>query len=192
MSDGKAPIRRSTVAVVGDARILAGSTQEALAFEIGRGLIDSGYRLVTGGMGGIMEAAHLGARASLHWHDGAGIGLLPGCDPTHANPYVDIVVPTGLDHGRNLVVAQSEAVVAIGGKAGTLSEMAFAWIHKRLIIGLRCGGWSERLADQRIDDRVRYPHIPKDRIFGADSADDVLALLDRWLPSYQGHHKKIA
>ena len=93
------------VAVIGDARIRRGERQEQLAYEIGRGLIDSGYRLVTGGMGGVMDAAHRGARDSPFWRDGAGIGLLPGSDPTQANPYVDIVVPTGLDHARNLLVA---------------------------------------------------------------------------------------
>src|SRR3546814_18376895 len=70
--------------------------------------------------------------------DGAGIGILPGTNPGQANPYVDIAIPTGSDHGRNLVVAQSEAVIAIGGGAGTLSEIAFAWIHRRLIIALSC------------------------------------------------------
>src|SRR3546814_12882286 len=85
-----------------------------------------------------MEAAHRGARDSANWFDGAGIGILPGTNPGQANPYVDIAIPTGSDHGRNLVVAQSEAVIAIGGGAGTLSELAFAWIHRRLILALRC------------------------------------------------------
>jgi uncharacterized protein (TIGR00725 family) len=183
--------RRTTVAVIGDARIRRGGRQEALAFEIGRELIDAGFCLVTGGLGGVMQAAHQGARASKSWHGGAGIGLLPGSDPDEANPYVDLVIPTGLDHARNLVIAQSRAVIAIGGGAGTLSEMAFAWIHKRLVIGLRCGGWSERLADERIDERQRYPEIPEDRVFGADTGEEALVLLRRWLPLYQGNHRTI-
>jgi hypothetical protein len=183
---------RHTVAVVGDARITPGCRQEILAFEIGCGLVDRGYRLMTGGMGGVMEAAHRGARASPRWHDGAGVGLLPGSDPRQANAYVDIVVPTGMDHGRNLVVAQADALVAIGGGAGTLSEMAFAWIHKRLIIALRCSGWSLRLADQRIDQRIRYPDRADDRVFGADGAVEALDLIDELLPSYNHGHRRIA
>jgi uncharacterized protein (TIGR00725 family) len=129
---------------------------------------------------------------SICWHKGAGIGVLPGGNPSQANPYIDIIIPTGLDHGRNMIVAQSDAIIAIGGGAGTLSEMAFAWIHRRLIIGVRCGGWSERLADQRIDKRSRYPDLPEDRVFGADTAHDVLNLLKKWLPMYQSRHTGIA
>ena len=179
------------VAVIGDARIRRGGAQERLAYEIGRGVIEANYRLVTGGMGGVMEAAHRGARAAASWRDGVGIGLLPGSDPDQANPYVDVAIPTGLDHARNLVIAQSRAVIAIGGGAGTLSEMAFAWIHHRLIIGLRCGGWSERLADERIDARQRYPEIAEDRVFGADTSAEALRLLEYWLPRYRKNHDAI-
>jgi len=184
--------RRPSIAVIGDARITPGSRHEALAHAIGCGLVDAGYRLVTGGMGGVMEAAHRGARDSANWYDGAGIGILPGTNPGQANPYVDIAIPTGSDHGRNLVVAQSEAVIAIGGGAGTLSEIAFAWIHRRLIIALRCDGWSERLADQRIDGRIRYKDIPEDRVYGANSADEAITLLAHWLPKYTMHYRRIA
>lgn len=101
-------------------------------------------------------------------------------------------IPTGLDHGRNLVVAQSDAIIAIGGGAGTLSEMALAWIHRRLIIALRCGGWSERLANQRIDERIRYKELTEDRVFAADSAEEALRLLVDWLPRYTKRHVRIA
>jgi len=191
MIDVALPQRRLSVAVVGDARIPSGGHRDQLAFDIGQGVVDAGNRLITGGMGGVMEAAHRGARASSQWHEGAGLGLLPGSDPAQANPYVDIVIATGLDRGRNQIVAQSDAVIAIGGGAGTLSELAFAWIHRRLIIGLRCGGWSERLADQRIDARIRYKDLPEDRVFGADSARDALDLLATGLPRYTSRHRKI-
>ncbi|MDQ3286903.1 MAG: TIGR00725 family protein [Pseudomonadota bacterium] len=162
-----------------------------LAHSVGSGLIDAGYRLVTGGMGGVMEAAHRGARDSKNWFEGAGIGILPGTNAGQANQYVDIAIPTGIDHGRNLVVAQSEAVIAVGGGAGTLSEIALAWIHRRLIIAMRCDGWSERLADQKVDRRVRYKDIPEDRVFGADSAEEAIALLTYWLPQYATRHRPI-
>ena len=183
--------RRSIIAVVGNANIEIGSRIDQLAEDVGRCVIDSGYRLLTGGLGGVMEAASRGGRSSGMWNEGMILGIVPGSDPTMANPYVDISIPTSLDHGRNLIVAQADAVIAIGGGAGTLSEVAMAWIHKRLIIGLRCGGWSEKLAGERLDHRIRYPGIPEDCVFGADTAKDVVSLLSLYLPAYNRTHQKI-
>ncbi len=183
--------RRTCIAVIGDAGARPGSERYELAEALGLGIVDAGHRMVTGGLGGVMEAACKGARSSPSWTDGTTVGLLPGCDPADANPYVDIAIPTGLDHGRNQVVAQSDAVIAVGGGAGTLSEIAFAWVHRRLIIAMRCGGWSERLADERVDDRVRYPALPEDRAFGASSADEALALLGRYLGHYHRRHRRV-
>jgi hypothetical protein len=82
-------------------------------------------------------------------------------------------------------------VIAIGGGAGTLSEMALAWTYGRLVIGLRCGGSSELLAGRRIDGRVRYPEMPEDQVFAADNAALVMDLLARWLPRYNKVHLRI-
>ena len=182
---------RPLIAVVGDASATADSPQGRVAFELGARLIDGGYRLVTGGLGGVMEAASRGARSSTKWRSGDVIGVLPGSDRKAANPFVDVVICTGLDHGRNLVVGQAAALIAVGGGAGTLSEIAFAWIYRRLIIGVRCGGWSERLADQRVDDRVRYTNVPDDRVFGADDANGAIAVLDQRLGFYGDTHGAI-
>lgn len=182
---------RPCIAVIGDARLSGDDPRRELAESIGRGLVDAGYRVITGGMGGVMEAAHKGARDSPNWFDGAGIGILPGSDISQANRFVDIAIPTGLDHARNVIVAHSAAVIAIGGGAGTLSEMALAWTYGRLLIGLRCGGSSELLAGQRIDGRVRYPEIPEDQVFAADSAALAMDLLERWLPRYNKVHQRI-
>lgn len=179
---------RPLIAVVGDARLSPGDPKYALSQSIGKMLIDEGYRLLTGGMGGVMEAAHRGARSSDSWYDGCSIGLLPGTDLAKANAYVDIVIPTGLDHGRNSVVA----LVAVGGGAGTLSEIAFAWIHRRLIVALNCEGWSGRLAGERLDGRIRYPELPDDRIYAAQHAADVISVLQRHLPVYTARHSRIA
>ena len=172
------------MAVVGFANVGSGSAIEQAAETVGEGIIDAGHRLVTGGLGGVMAAASRGARRSKAWQDGSVVGVLPGTDPSTANEWVDIPICTVLGHGRNRVVAQADAVIALGGGAGTLSEMAFAWIHDRLVIAVRCGGWSERLADKRIDERVRYPAIEQDRVYGAADAREALRLLERWLPSY--------
>ncbi|MEM4235354.1 MAG: TIGR00725 family protein [Candidatus Methanomethylicaceae archaeon] len=179
------------VAVIGDAHLELGSPKEKIAEIIGYGIIDAGYKLITGGLGGVMEASCRGARKSPKWVNGSIIGLLPGTDPAEANPYVDVVIPTGLDHGRNLIIAQAGAIIAIGGGAGTLSEIALAWIYRRLIIALRCEGWSGRLADQRLDERIRYPDIPEDRVFGASTPEEALRLLDSYVLRYNRRHHRI-
>jgi uncharacterized protein (TIGR00725 family) len=184
-------IRREVVAVVGDASIEAGSRIDKVAESVGRRIVGAGYRLLTGGLGGVMEAASRGGRSSERWTEGMILGIVPGSDPGVANSYVDIAIPTALDHGRNLIVAQADAIVAIGGGAGTLSEIALAWMHKRLIIGVRCGGWSERLAGERVDHRIRYPYIHEDCVYGADNADEVERLLRHYLPAYKRIHRGI-
>jgi len=109
------------VAVVGAGE--ATGTEEALAFELGGRLAASGLIVVTGGLGGVMAAASRGAREA----GGRTLGLLPGDDGRDANPWVEIAIPTGMGEGRNvLVVRAAEAVVAVGGDWGTLSEIALA------------------------------------------------------------------
>jgi uncharacterized protein (TIGR00725 family) len=176
------------VAVVGDAVVSAGSAKDVLAEEIGRALVDAGFRVMTGGLGGVMESACRGARSSDRYAPGDTIGVLPGHDPTEANPHVDIVIPSGLDHVRNSVVAHADAMIAIGGGAGTMSEICLAWIYKRLIIAARVEGWSGRVADQRIDERIRYADLPEDRIYGAGSASEIIGLLSEWLCRYTAQH----
>lgn len=180
--------RRPVIGVIGNARIPVDSPEEAFCLELGRGVVDRGWRLQSGGLGGVMEAASRGGRASARWTDGAIVGILPGWDPDDANDAVDVAIPTGLDHVRNVLVAQADAVVAVGGGAGTLSEMAFAWMFQRLLLARRGPGWAGRLADTRVDDRVRYPKIPEDRVFGVDTAAEALDLLERYLPRYGRRH----
>lgn len=186
------PTRRPLIAVIGDAKLEAGSVKDKLAEDIGRSLIDAGYRVLTGGLGGVMESACRGARASAKYQSGDTVGVVPGHDPGEANAFVDISIASGLDHVRNSVVAHADAVIAIGGGAGTMSEICLAWIYKRLIIGLRVDGWSGRMADQRVDDRIRYPSQPDDRVFGADSAVGAIHLLEERLPRCSAHHRGVA
>jgi uncharacterized protein (TIGR00725 family) len=183
--------RRALVAVIGDAGIAPGSPTYVLAEELGERVIDSGFRLLTGGLGGVMEAASRGAHRSAAYHDGDVVGLLPGRDPDDANEFVDIAIPTGLDHARNSVVALADAVIAVGGGAGTLSEMAHAWIERRLIIAMRCDGWSGELADRKIDERLRYPEIPDDRVYGAETPQEATGLLKRLAPQYIRRHRGV-
>jgi uncharacterized protein (TIGR00725 family) len=107
-----------------------------MAYEVGALLAKSGAILVCGGLGGAMEAAAKGAKE----HSAVTVGLLPGMTRNDANPYIDIAIPTGLGEIRNvLVVRSADAVIALPGEYGTLSEIAFAVLAGRPVISL--GSW---------------------------------------------------
>ena len=105
-----------------------------IAEEIGKTIARLGATLICGGLGGVMQAACKGAKSC----GGKTIGILPGHDKKEANPYVDIPIVTGLGYMRNnLVIKNADVVVAIDGKEGTLSEIAFALQMKKPILGIK-------------------------------------------------------
>ena len=143
---------RPYVAVVGGSA--AEERVEAAAEAVGRGLARRGAVVVCGGLGGVMEAACRGARAE----GGTTLGILPGVDRADANPFVDVAVPTGMGEARNvLVVRAADALVAVAGEFGTLSEIAFALRLAKPVVGL----WTWELARAReaVDAIVRV-HDP--------------------------------
>ncbi|HEY6002369.1 MAG TPA: TIGR00725 family protein [Anaeromyxobacter sp.] len=178
------------IAVIGDGTVPEGTPPYALAERLGEALVDAGFRVLTGGLDGIMEAASRGASRSRAHGPGSVIGLLPGHDPADANPWVDVPLATGLGHARNPIVAHASAVIAIGGGAGTLSELAFAWILRRLVIAFRVPGWSGRLAGTRIDDRVRFRSIPDDQVWGVDTAEEAVQILRLELEAYEAARRE--
>lgn len=128
-SDGRE--ERIAVAVVGSGS--CGSGDERRAEEVGRRLAEAGALVVTGGLGGVMAAASRGAQAA----GGTTVGLLPGSTREGANPWLSVAIPTGLGEGRNLLVVRAaDALVAVGGEYGTLSELAFALKIGRPVVGL--------------------------------------------------------
>jgi uncharacterized protein (TIGR00725 family) len=111
----------------------ASAAELAVAEEVGARLVDLGATVVTGGLGGVMEAASRGAKS----RRGLTIGLLPGLDRAEANGWVDVAIATGLGEIRNaLIVRTSDALVAVGGGVGTLSEIGFALKLGRPVIGV--------------------------------------------------------
>ena len=184
--------RRKIVAVIGNKQIDKNGIRYKLAFELGKALIDNGYRIQTGGLRGVMEAVMAGAKTSKHYKDGDTIALVPSFDSETANEYADIVIPTGLDMMRNSLVANAYAVIGVGGGAGTLCEYAFAWSLKRLIIAFEnSGGWSEKLAGTRMDDTERYPDIPDDKVYAASTVEEAITLLNENIDRYTSRHKGI-
>ena len=122
------------VAVVGAGR--ATPEQAQAAEDVGRALAARGAVVVCGGLGGVMEAACRGAKDA----GGTTVGILPTLDRGDANAFVDVAIATGLGEARNaLVVRAADALVAVGGEYGTLSEIALALKGGKRVVGL--GSW---------------------------------------------------
>ena len=166
--------RRKVVAVIGHGR--ATGDHEVLAEGVGRALVECGFRVLTGGLGGVMLGASRGARGASNYREGDVVGILPGDDKTLANRYVDIVIPSGMGLARNVLVVQAaDGVIAVGGEAGTLSELALAWQLGRPIVALRVAGYSGEFAGRGIDARQRPA------VLAADNAEQAVACMAREL-----------
>lgn len=114
----------------------ADATEEAAAEAIGAQLAEAGFWVLTGGLGGVMEAASRGAKS----RRGTTIGVLPGSQATDANGWVDLALPTGLGELRNGLVARlGLGMIAVGRGHGTLTELGFALGLGRPVVGL--GTW---------------------------------------------------
>jgi len=140
------------IAVIGGGET---SPQEAeLAEEVGREVARRGAILVCGGLGGAMEAACRGAAAE----GGVTIGILPGDNRQSANPYVQIPIVTGMGHARNVIVVKSaQAVIAVGGSYGTLSEISHALQNGIPVIGLSTWSLSKEDRTENLIMRVKDP-----------------------------------
>ncbi len=140
------------------------------AEEIGRLLAKNNFIISCGGLSGVMEAVCKGAKEE----NGLTIGIIPYKSKNSANKYVDIAIPVPFSQARNIVVVLSgDAVVAISGKAGTLTEIALAWLYQKPIVALTgVGGWSSEMAGKVIDDRRN------DKIHEARSPLEVVKLIN--------------
>jgi len=184
--------RRTLIAVIGDTHVDPESPKWQIAEELGKKLVDSGYCIVNGGIGDMPCAVSRGARQSSKYTGSSIIAILPGFDPKIAEQNADIIIPTGIDYARNLIIANSDAVIALGGGAGTLNEIAYAWELKRLILAFDLPGWSRQLAGKRIDERQRYADIVDDKIFKVTNCNEAVALLKEKLHLYNARHRGVA
>jgi len=162
--------RKKIIAVIGDGNFRGNEEKEKIAFEMGKLLIDNEYILVNGGLGGVMEASSRGAKSSSNYKEGSVIGIIPDYNDNYCNQYSDILFPTGMGIARNiLIVSMCDAVIAIGGKSGTLSEIAIAWQMEKLIVAFDVEGWSGELKKIQIDDRrndsIFSVHTPEEAIY---------------------------
>jgi uncharacterized protein (TIGR00725 family) len=153
------------IAVIGDSSC---SPEEAkLAETVGALLAQQGVTVICGGLGGVMEAVCRGAKSK----GGLTVGILPGEDPSTANPWIDIPVVTGTGEARNMAVVKSaQAVIAIGGRYGTLSEIAYALKSGIPVIGLNTWSLSRNGRDDDSIVRVRS---------AAEAVDKAISLAKR-------------
>jgi uncharacterized protein (TIGR00725 family) len=157
-------LRRPYVAVIGASNAL--DWELATAEDLGRRLAEHGCVLVCGGLGGVMDAAARGCQSA----GGVSVGILPGSDRVGASPALTVAIATGFGEARNAIVARSaDAVIAVGGEFGTLSEIALALKMGTPVIGL--GTWELGRDD-----------LDRDPIVRAETADEAIAHLLRLLP----------
>lgn len=148
----------------------------AVAEAIGLSLAQAGHAVVCGGRGGVMEAVCRGARAG----GGATIGILPGYNAAEANPWVEHAICTGLGHARNaLVVASGDAVIAIGGGFGTLSEIGLALKMGKRVVHIDSWNLDEHRMDRFAEEDAMY--------LAATTPDEAVALALRSEAPPTGH-----
>jgi uncharacterized protein (TIGR00725 family) len=139
-------MRTRSIAVVGSGKERS-PEEVALAESLGAALVRSGYAIICGGTGGVMEAVARGAVAARKKarHPPV-VGLLPGYDVESGNEHLDLALPTGLGHARNALVASAgEVVVCVGGAMGALSEVALARKMGRPVVALTPSGGTAQL-----------------------------------------------
>ncbi len=120
-----------SVAVIGES--VCKEDIRTIASKVGKGIASNGWITITGGLGGVMEAACRGAKQA----GGLTVGILPGFSRDDANPFVDIPVVTAMSHARNAIIAYSaDILIAVSGSYGTLSEIAIALKLGKTVIGI--------------------------------------------------------
>ena len=137
-----------------------------IAYETGSEIAKAGHVLITGGLGGVMEAASHGACDS----NGLTVGIIPQADASMANQYCDIVIPTGMGLTRDFINALScDGIIIIGGGSGTLSEICAAYMHKKPMVAIRnMGGVNAQFIDNYLDHRQNI------KIIGVDTPKEAV------------------
>lgn len=137
-----------------------------VAYDVGKEVAKSGAILITGGLGGVMEAASKGARDS----NGIALGIIPFEEFSEANEYCDIVVCSGMGYARNFITAYSaDGVIIVGGGIGTLIEAGIAYMKKKPVVAVAgSGGVADQYAGKYLDDRklvkISSANSPKEAV----------------------------
>jgi len=143
-------MKQVQIAVIGASE--AKNDQYQLAEAVGRGIATNGWVLLNGGLSGVMEASAKGASEA----GGTVVGILPTDNAGDANPYISIPIVTNMGHARNVILVQSaDLCVAIGGKEGTLSEIAIALKIGKVVVGLDSWNIPGVISAQSVDEVLK-------------------------------------
>lgn len=161
-------MEKTIIGVIGSSK--ADKEEMKFARSLGEEIAKRGYVLLTGGRGGVMRAACRGAKKK----GGLTVGILPSGNKSEANKFTDIVIPSRMGSTRNSLNAlTADYIIAVGGGAGTLTEIVYAWLYGKPILATRkFGGWAKKLAGKRIDEKR------SDKIVSFASPNDALEWID--------------
>ena len=162
------------VGIIGSSDSIATDDQLKVALALGKELIDHDHIIYNGGMGGIMQASAKGARQSSNYKDNSVIAILRVSDASLGNNYSSVKIATDMGTARNrLIIINSDAIIALGGGAGTLNEITLAWEFGKPIAAFKnYGGWAAQVAETVIDKRRN------DQIIALNSVDDAISWLN--------------
>lgn len=163
--------RRLQILVIGYNEDSCTPEAREAAYRVGAEIAKRGAVLVTGGLGGVMEAASRGAQEN----GGITLSIIPQKEIDEANPYSTVIVATGIGHMRNFInVYSADGVIVVGGGAGTVTEIAAAYIEGKPIVSLvGTGGAADTYAEQYMDERRRV------KIYAARSPSEAVEMLIR-------------
>ena len=158
--------KKRQILVIGHDKHGCTPEHEKLAYETGAEVAKTGSVLICGGLEGIMKAAAKGAKES----GGITVGIIPQDDPSNANEFCDIVIPTGMGMTRDFLTALSaDGIIIIGGGSGTLAEICAGYMHQKPMVALKnSGGTAEQFADKFLDHRNRI------KIIGVDTPQEAV------------------
>jgi len=160
------------IGVIGSNKSQCSKELYDFAYSLGLFLGKKGNTILNGGMQGTMEAVSKGVRDSGN-NLSKVVGVLPFDSKENANEYLDIVIPTGIGFARNSVlVLSADILIALGGGAGTLNEISYAWQYsKKVFCYTGTEGWSKKLANQNLDSRK------EDLLIGFKTLDELSKLM---------------
>jgi uncharacterized protein (TIGR00725 family) len=150
------------IGIIGSNKSMCSPKLYEFGAELGLALANVRRIFVFGGLGGVMEAVCKGVKSSPISFYGQTVGILPDDYGDKTNPYIDTIIPSGIGIARNLVIINSSGIlIALGGGAGTLSEIAFAWQRKKKVLCVTLfDGWAKELAGKDLDNRASGLLIP--------------------------------
>ena len=171
-------MKKPILTIIGPNKSVCKPRHFRLAKMAGQLAIELGFRVMTGGEKGVMEAAFIGAKNARNYSSGDTIAVSPKDHGQPKDCIADIVIYTGLGHARNYIMAHGEIILAIGGGTGTLSEIAMAWSKQRPIIAFAGDGWAGKLAGKNLDKRR------KDVVQVVRNRADLTQKLEKFLIKY--------